>query len=361
MTIEDRIKEIEDELKKTQYNKATEHHVGLLKAKLSKLQLEAESHKKGGGSGFSIPKSGDATVALVGFPNVGKSSILNSLTNSESEIGNFAFTTLTVIPGTLNYRGAQIQILDLPGIIDNAALGSGRGREILSMVRNADLVVIITDIKVNGIDRIVAELYKAGIVLNKKRKNITIKRKNSGGIKIHKPKNVEIDDDEIKDILKEFKITNADFYIRESIEVDDIIEFMRGNVIYVPSFVVINKMDLPHNDKEIEKAVETLGDILKVSASKRLGIEDLKEKIYDSLKLVRIYMREKSGEVDYEKPLVLAEGAKVKDVARRISREMLKSFRYAIISGPNRKVAEMRVGLEYKVLDEDVITLISRN
>ena len=131
-TIEERIKEIEEEIKKTKYNKATESHIGILKAKMAKLQMEAESHKhSGGGSGFSVPKSGDATVAFVGYPNVGKSSLLNVVTGTESEVGNFAFTTLRVVPGTLKYKGAQIQILDLPGIIENAASGSGRGREVL--------------------------------------------------------------------------------------------------------------------------------------------------------------------------------------------------------------------------------------
>ena len=50
----------------------------------------------------------------------------------------------------------------------------------------------------------------------------------------------------------------------------------------------------------------------------------------------------------------------VRDVVRRISREMLASFRYAILSGPNRKFRELRVGLDYELLDEDSVTIISR-
>ena len=70
-------------------------------ASKSKLELEEESHKKSGGYGFSVSKSGDATLALVGYPNVGKSSLLNALTNKKSTVGNFEFTTLTVIPGNI--------------------------------------------------------------------------------------------------------------------------------------------------------------------------------------------------------------------------------------------------------------------
>ncbi len=358
-TIQERIKEIEEEIHKTQYNKATQKHIGILKAKLSKLELEAQSHKKGGGEGFSVPKSGDSTVALVGFPSVGKSSLLNKLTDQESKIGHFAFTTLTVIPGTLNYKGAQIQVLDLPGIIEGAAVGSGRGKEILGVVRNADLVLVVSDIEAKGVDKIIFELHRAGIVLNRRRRNIAVQKANSGGIKIHKPRKVNINDEDIKDVLKEFKITNADVFIREAITMDDLIDHMRGNTVYVPGLFIVNKIDLPHNKKNID-ALKKYGRVVPVSASASLGIEDLKEEIYRSLKLIRVYTREKSGHVD-EKPMVVREGVVVKDVVRKISREMMGSFRYAIISGPQRKQAELRVGLEYTLLDGDVMTVISRN
>ena len=62
-----------------------------------------------------------------------------------------------------------------------------------------------------------------------------------------------------------------------------------------------------------------------------------------------------------ERPMVLRKGAVVREVVRKISREMLSSFRYAIITGPARKQSELRVGLNYELLDQDVLTIISRN
>ncbi|KPV45862.1 GTP-binding protein [Acidiplasma aeolicum] len=359
MTIEERIKEIEDEIKKTQKNKATEKHIGILKARISKLELEQESHKKSSGYGFSVPKSGDATVALVGYPNVGKSSILNALTNKKSTVGNFAFTTLNVIPGTLNYNGAQIQILDLPGIIDNAALGAGRGREIISTARNADLIVLVTDIEAKGLDRIINELYKSGIVLNKRKKDISLKKSNYGGLRIHKPKFVDISVDDIRDIAKEFKIVNGDIYIRENVDIDDLIDFFKGNIVYIKSIMVVNKVDMPHDENTLRNKIEKFGDYLEVSATTMYNIEKLKERIYKSLDFVRVYMRNKAGIVDYERPMILNSGSTVRDVCRKISREMLENFRYAIITGPSRKI-EAKVGLDYRVNDEDVITIISK-
>src|SRR5436309_13880683 len=135
-------------MKKTQINKHTEHHVGLLKAKLAKLRadLETSTASKGGGGAFEVKKGGDATIVLIGLPSVGKSTILNRLTNAKSKVASYAFTTLTVVPGIMRLNGADIQILDLPGIISGAASGKGRGRRVLSVALNVDLILLVLDV-----------------------------------------------------------------------------------------------------------------------------------------------------------------------------------------------------------------------
>ena len=123
----------------------------------------------GGGSGFDVSKSGDARIALVGFPSVGKSTFLSKITKTKSEVAAYSFTTLTAIPGVLEYGGAEIQILDLPGIIEGAAEGKGRGRQVISAAKTSDLILMILDATKKAEQRALleAELEAVGIRLNR--------------------------------------------------------------------------------------------------------------------------------------------------------------------------------------------------
>ena len=123
--------------------------MGLLRAKLAKLRtMAAEGEKKAGdgkGEGFDVSKHGSARIAMIGFPSVGKSSFLNLVTEQESEIAAYEFTTLTCIPGKLYINGAELQLLDLPGIIEGAADGKGRGRQVIAVGKSSDMILMILD------------------------------------------------------------------------------------------------------------------------------------------------------------------------------------------------------------------------
>jgi len=69
--------------------------------------------------------------------------LINQLTNTESKVAPYEFTTVTVVPGCSNIMRAYIQILDIPGLIEGAKMGKGRGREVLSVAKGADLLVIM--------------------------------------------------------------------------------------------------------------------------------------------------------------------------------------------------------------------------
>lgn len=180
-----KIKEIETEYARTQKNKATEGHLGILKAKLSKLRRELLEYsgggKRGGGGaserGFEVSKSGDTRVGLIGFPSVGKSTLLTQLTGTFSLAAGYEFTTLTAIPGTMHYRGAKIQILDLPGIIEGAKDGRGRGRQVLAAALTCNVILIVLDAAKPMTHKLIIEkeLYGFGIRLNQTPPDIVFK------------------------------------------------------------------------------------------------------------------------------------------------------------------------------------------
>jgi ribosome-interacting GTPase 1 len=144
-----------------------------LHSKLARLRAQllepAPGAGSGGGTGFDVSKSGDARIALVGFPSVGKSTFLSKITKTKSEVAAYAFTTLTAIPGVLEYGGAEIQVLDLPGIIEGASEGKGRGRQVISAAKTSDLIVMVLDATKRAEQRAILEreLESVGIRLNR--------------------------------------------------------------------------------------------------------------------------------------------------------------------------------------------------
>jgi small GTP-binding protein len=342
------IKQLEEEIKRTPYNKATEHHIGRLKAKLARLKEELEKERrKSARQTISIKKEGDATVALVGFPSVGKSSLLNALTNAKSEVGDYDFTTKKPVPGIMEYKHATIQIIDMPGIVEGAASGKGRGREVLSAVRIADLIVIVADVfKLDSIEIVKRELYEAGIRLDQKPPDVVIRKKDRGGVKISSTVPLGLDERTIAEILKEYKIHNADVLIRENITMERLIDALNGNCVYIPSITVVNKIDIMDVDV----------NAIKVSATKGINLDLLKEEIYRKLRFIKVYLKP-PGEKMSEKPMILREGARIEDVCRKIHNDFVENFKYARVWGRSVKHEGQRVGLDHVLSDGDVVSI----
>jgi len=367
-SLEEQIREIEDELKNTKYNKATSLHIGRLKAKIAKLKDEAVARamkSSGTGEGYSVKKSGDGTVVLVGFPSVGKSTLLNSLTGTKSETAAYAFTTLTVVPGLMDYKGAKIQILDIPGLIAGAAMGKGRGKEVIAVVRTADLIIILGDVfNDRHIDVLVKELYDAGIRINKPKPDITIKKSGMGGIRLNTVGVATMELDEIRTILAENKIVNADVLIRGNVDQEDFIDAMIGNRRYIPAFVAINKVDLVDDQtrSEIESHLtEQFGQSpIMISAVSGYNIIGLKDAIYNHLGFIQIFLKPVGGPADMEEPLIIRKDSTVEDVCNRLHRDFVDRFRYAKIWGDSVKHDAQRVGLPHVLANGDVLTIVTK-
>lgn len=362
MGLPEKIKAIEEEMKRTQIHKHTEHHVGLLKAKLAKLRDEQEhlQQSRRGGVGFELRKSGDCTVALIGLPSVGKSTILNRLTNAKSKVGPYAFTTLTIIPGILEYRGARIQILDLPGIISGAAAGSGRGKKVLSVARNADLILLVVDVfQPSQIEVLRKELYEMGIRLNARPPNVTVERASRGGLNLTSTcKLTRLSESAARAIMNAYRIYHGNVVVREDISDDQLIDVVSGNRRYAPSIAILNKIDLV-NPNYIAEAKRQMGeDFIAISADRNLNLEELREAIYDRLNLVRVYLKPRNGLPDFDEPLILTSGSSVADICAKIHRKLAEGSRYALVSGTSVKFSPQRVGMDHIIHDKDIVTIV---
>ena len=363
MGLPEKIKAIEEEMKKTQIHKHTEHHVGLLKAKLAKLKAEQEQSQKSkkGGPGFELKKSGDRTVAIIGLPSVGKSTILNKLTNAKSKIGSYAFTTVTVIPGILEHKGAKIQILDLPGIISGAASGTGRGKRVLSVARNADLILLVVDVFQPGqIEVLKRELFEMGIRLNANPPNVAIERSHQGGLGITSTcKLTKLSKNTAKAILNVYGIHQGNVIIREDISDDELIDIIVGNRQYIPSVSVLNKIDLVNPDYLAVAKRQTGEDFIVISADQDINLDALKEAIYNRLNFVRVFLKPRNAGPDFSEPLILTAGSTISDVCAKIHRKFSEEAKYALVSGTSVKFSPQRVGMDHVIHDKDIVTIVT--
>lgn len=366
-SINEEIEEVEEEIRETPYNKSTEQHIGRLKAKLARLKEEKirKAEKQAGGEGYAIEKSGDATVVVVGFPSVGKSTLLNSLTGADAEVADYEFTTLKVIPGSLKYKGANIQILDVPGIISGAAEGRGRGREVLSVLRNADLMLLMIDsLDLDQYYQIKEELYKAGIRLNEDPPEVKIQKRGSGGLEINSTVSLDISKDEIRSVLEESGLVNASVLIREKLDTDRLIDAVLGNREYIPGLVLVNKIDLLDQDSLSElknRFCDTIDEEVLFVSAKSGNLEGLKEKIFDELGFIRVYLKPKGGEADMEEPMILQRGTVIEDLCRNIHRDLVDNFKYARVWGESAKHPGQEVGREHQLVDGDVVSIVTKN
>ncbi|KAI6229918.1 hypothetical protein M3Y99_01127800 [Aphelenchoides fujianensis] len=316
MGIVEKIQEVEKEIARTQKNKATEYHLGLLKAKLAKYRQQLlEPTGKGGakGEGFDVMKSGDARVAMVGFPSVGKSTFLSTVTKTESVAASYEFTTLTCIPGVIEHEGANIQLLDLPGIIEGASQGKGRGRQ------------------------------------------------PTGGIKFTRTAILtHCNEKMVQHILHEYKIFNADVVFREDCTVDEFIDVIQGNRVYLKCLYVYNKID-QITLEELDRIARQPHSVV-ISCELNLNMDFLLNRIWEYLALIRIYTKKPGNAPDLgdEDGIILRGDATIEHACHALHRSLASQFRYAIVWGTSTKFSPQRVGIKHKLHHEDVVQIAKK-
>lgn len=237
---------------------------------------------------LGVPRQGHKQFCLVGAPSAGKSSLLSKLSGMKIKTAEYEFTTLKPIPAVVKLNSAQIQIVDLPGLIEGATEDAGGGKRLIGIVKNTDGILFMIDLTkdYSRAEKVYSELSKA---------------------EIDKP------------------------------------------IIFIGS-----KIDSPLGQENARKLKKKFSNLILISTVTGEGIGELKNRIWNESKLIRIYT-EDTGE-----PMILDRGSSVEDLVRGIHKNLLKDFREATISGKSAKFANQKVGLGHVLEDEDRVKIVTK-
>lgn len=232
--------------------------------------------------------------------------------------------------------------------------------QVIATARTCDLVLIVLDAaKPMTHKRIIErELEGFGIRLNKRPPNITVTRREKGGFAYRTmvPQS-SLDEETVKAIMTEYKMHNVDVVLRERCTMDDLIDVIEGNRIYMPCIYVLNKIDAI-TIEELD-LLDKVPHYVPISANHLWGLDDLLEKMWDYLGMVRVYTKPRGQIPDYNAPVILHKDHRaISDFCNRIHRTLVKDFKHAIVWGSSTKHSPQICGLAHRLNDEDVVQIV---
>lgn len=167
-----------------------------------------------------------ADVGLVGFPNVGKSTLLSVLTAARPKIADYHFTTLSPNLGVVQYYDDSFTVADIPGLIEGAGSGAGLGHDFLRHVDRVRLIVHVVDI--SGVEG--------------------------------------------RDPVEDYRTINRELKIYSK------------QLAALKQIIVLNKTDLLEDDGAVEAFKKAVGKkVVCISAASRQGLDELKKAMFDAL------------------------------------------------------------------------------
>jgi small GTP-binding protein len=322
--------------------------------KIAKLkeQIEkekAQASKKGGGPTIAVKKDGAGQLVLVGVPNSGKTTFFNAMTGLNGLVGDYEFTTTLPDVGMIDFKGAKIQLVDLPPITEGSAEGKMNGKEILAVVRNADALVFVLSAQnaTNEFLLLKKELEKTGILLNRKKPNISVTPSSFPGFSLTGKEFLKIPQETLVEYLKGRGLHNVQVILREPTTLETIEEVMDETLAYKRCMIVLMK-STKHAEVKREKGM-IMYTWENTPEQKKVALDLL----FEVLDKVYVYTK-KPGQEAATIPLIVNKGANVLDVAALVHKDIVQNFKYAKVWG-SAKFDGQRVAKDYLVQDGDII------
>ena len=363
---ETRLKLMGEFLSMVPKHKGTDKMCAQVKRQMAQLRDEIEEKKKAAkrrsGPSYFVEKAGAAQVAVVGPTNAGRSSLLKAVTNSSVEPAPWPFSTRVPTPGMLPYKDIQLQLVEVPPIVEGSSEGRSDGFQVLSAARNSDGIIILVDLTDDpggNLLTVTGELENSRVLTAEPQGEVEVTRRGHGS-DIQYIWEGELDGcttDDIAGLLREYKIRSALVRIRGRVTLDIVEDAMFGNAVYRPTLVIANKADLSSDPAVVEsvRASAAPMEVMVVSAENPGDLrEELGAKLFELLGIVRVYTKQPGKEAAVA-PIVGHRGMNVGDLAKIIHSDFYERFKYARIRGPSAKFESGRVGIDHVLQDGDIV------
>ncbi len=305
-----------------------------ISGKIAKLKKQIEKQKiqekkRASAPGLSVRKEGGGQVVLVGLPNSGKSTLLNALTKVDVAIAPYPFTTKKPVVGMMNYNRALVQLVEVPALVEGSSKGKAQGTQILSIIRNADAVVLVVRNKREE-KILLNELGRANILLNEKKPLIKVSPSEFRGITVSGEKYLKIEKAELIDFLKSTGIYNASVVLNEETDLKKIAQTLDERIVYKKALTI----NSPWED----------------------DLEKLKKDVFNLLDKILIFTKKPGKNADKKEPLLLKKGATIEDVARLLHKDFARKLKYARVWG-SAKFPGQRVSRGYELKSWDIVEI----
>ena len=367
---EEKIKKLQEFMSMFPKHKGTETLRAQVKTKISRLKQEIDDKKQkrtgvATGPKVFVEKEGDAQIVILGPTNVGRSSLLSTLTNSKVAIWNYPYTTTEPTPGMFNYKDLQLQLVEAPALMEGSSEGGSWGLQTLTSARNADGLVLMVDLSQNPVEQfllITKELEKAKLLTKKPKARIEIEKKHMGA-KLKFIVLGKLIDCSVKDLMrlmKSYGIRDATVKIRGEATLDDVEEAIFEGKVYRPAIILANKADHPLAAEKLEQLKKVVGNkmkIIPVSCTTKAGIENLGAELFGMLDVMRVYTKEPNKKDASMRPFTIRKGSTVFDLAKRIHSDFYEQFSYAKIWSKRLRFSPQKVGGTFEIQDGDTVEI----
>lgn len=307
-TPEDKMEALREMLAVMPKHKGTDKLQADIKRRLAQLKDQARKSPAGARHApvWVIDKIGAGQVPVIGPPNAGKSALVARLTHADVRVAEYPFTTQSPIPAMMPFEDIQIQLIDTP-----AWSAEFRVDWLPELVRRADACLLLADLSHRDAPDTLAFILES-------------------------------------------------LAARDVVLVRTIPEEREGVEVCIPALLVGNKLDAPGATDVLATLEEGFGDrfpIRAISVEGGIGLDEFKRGLFEAMRIIRLYTKEPGKEADLGQPFVLPAESTVRDLARKIHKDFVETFRYGRLWGSSGKFQGQRVGEDHVLVDGDIVEL----